>query len=271
MIPNDFTRELEPFFFGGDVTPLYGCFHPSPNSKRDYVAVFCYPFGDEMIRIHRAYKQLAVRLSRAGVPVLRFDYFGWGDSAGEDTEATLTRWEQDVETAIEEAKKLSGAKQVVLLGLRLGASLALRVASHRQDVNAIVLWEPVVNGEDYLQELTEAHEHRLNYFFTEPILSPSVDITELLGFSLSSTMKAEIHQIDLLQLNFSMPGRRVLVVEKDAKNSVAQLRNHLQSQSFQVDYQDVDDPAIWEEDPDKALIPIQTSNAIMNWFSELLV
>lgn len=272
MITNEFTRELEPFYFGQESAPLYGCFHPPQGTKRACAAVLCYPFGDEMIRVHRAYKQLALRLSRAGVAALRFDYFGWGDSAGEDYEATLTLWEQNIELAISEAQKRSGAQQVILVGLRLGASLALRIAARRQDVTGVVAWEPVVNGAVYLQALAEAHEHRLNFFLTEPDFgSPSDDITERLGFVLSSVMVAEINGLNLLQEEFPMPGQSVLLVEKNATDAAAGLRDHLQRQDIHVNYQCLDDPAIWGEDPDKALIPGQTFKAIMSWFSEIRV
>jgi uncharacterized protein len=70
-------------------------------------------------------RQLAARLVRVGFQVLRFDYFGTGDSYGGTGKETLQTGE-DIETAIE---KLTTA--VDLAGLRLGANLSARVAAHR--------------------------------------------------------------------------------------------------------------------------------------------
>lgn len=269
MVTNQVIGEAKPYYFGEADAPLYGCFHPAQASVRGYAVVLASPLGDEAIRIHRAYRQLALRLSQAGFPTLRFDYFGSGDSAGEDVEATLQRWQDDLALAIEEVKKQSGLDRVVLMGLRLGGVLSLRAASQRQDVHGVVLWEPVTSGSDYIQSLIEAHETRLNYFFTEPDTDgvPS-DILELLGFSLSAAMRAEIEGLNLFEV--TPPDRLVgvLLVERAATDVAARLKAHLEGQAVRVVYQCLDDPSVWGEDPDKALIPGQTLKAIMNWMNE---
>jgi pimeloyl-ACP methyl ester carboxylesterase len=273
LVANAFVRELEPFYFGELSAPLYGCFHLTLAPKRSYVAVLCPPMGDEAIRVHRAYKQLALRLSRAGFPALRFDYFGMGDSSGDDVDATLSRWESDIALAIEEAKKRSGATQVILIGLRMGASLALRVASQRGDVSGAVVWEPIVSGADYLSAMAEAHQNKLNYFLTEPInqSDEAQDVTELLGFVLSARMRAEIESLNLLNLAAINARQRVFLLERASSEAVEQLKVRLQSQSNAVSYQCLDDPPIWGEDPDKGLVPGQTFKAIISWFSEKLL
>lgn len=271
MISNSEIRELEPFYFGDTTgSPLYGCYHPAQAARRSTAVVFCAPLGDEGIRIHRAYKQLALRLSRAGFASLRFDYFGTGDSAGEDFEASLRQWQADINLAIEETKQRSGAAQVILIGLRLGAALALRTASHRQDIRGLVLWEPVTSGREYLQALEEAHQNRLNYFLTDPAnnVDPSSTITELMGFALSETMRQEIEQLNLFEVSQLDAVSAVLLVEKAATDAASRLQDHLLKQSINVVYQCLDDPAIWGEDPDKALIPGQTLKAVMSWISE---
>ncbi len=270
MITNHATYELEPFYFGDAGEALYGCFHPQTATKRKVAVVLCPPLGDEAIRIHRAYKQLALRLSRAGFPALRFDYFGWGDSVGEDKEATISRWEEDIALAVEEVKKRSGVTQVVLIGLRLGTALALRVANRRQDVAGVVLWEPITNGEAYLREMDDAHQSRLSYFLTDPIHASGLaeGMTEVLGFLLSATMRSEIQQLNMFDFIQSSGYSYVLIIEKTTTEAVIHLRDYLQSCSFQVTYECLDDPAIWGEDPDKALIPGQTLKAITTWFNE---
>ena len=84
---------------------------------------------------------LANMLAAAGTHVLRFDYFGTGDSAGNMEDADLGAWFGDVETAVDELRDTIDAPQVALVGLRLGATLAGTVASMRRtDVNGLVLW-----------------------------------------------------------------------------------------------------------------------------------
>jgi pimeloyl-ACP methyl ester carboxylesterase len=93
-------------------------------------------------------RQLAARLVRAGFHVLRFDYFGTGDSYGGPGEGDLASWCGDIETAIEELKEIAGATKVNLAGLRLGANLSARVAAHRpKEINKLILWEPLAADE----------------------------------------------------------------------------------------------------------------------------
>jgi hypothetical protein len=51
--------------------------------------LLCNPFGQEAIRCHRAFRLLSARLASSGIPSLRFDYFGTGDSPGNDGEGDL--------------------------------------------------------------------------------------------------------------------------------------------------------------------------------------
>lgn len=270
LVAHSIVPELEPFYFGDPDGLLYGCCHAASGGQRNVAVVLCPPLGDEAIRIHRAYKQIALRLSRAGFPVLRFDYYGWGDSAGQDTDATLSRWKTDIGTAIEEVKGRSGAARVVLIGLRLGATLALQTVSRRDDVAGIVLWEPVAKGTDYLAEVEEAHRSKLDYFQSDPVYTSGLPegMTEILGFVLSAAMRQQIEELNVFDVAFSTKAFPVLIVERTTTESVSQLNDYLLSQSFQVNYQCLDDPAIWGEDPDKALIPAQTLKAITSWFNE---
>lgn len=90
--------------------------------------------------------------------MLRFDYSGTGDSAGDPIGASVDGWKEDIGTAIQELKDSSGLKSVSLGGLRLGATLAAAVGMERDDVDAVVLWDPVLDGKSHLEslEMTDA-------------------------------------------------------------------------------------------------------------------
>src|SRR5215467_5624104 len=98
-----------PFYFGGEGRKLYGCFHgPTQKGAPRCAVLICQPLGHEYVNSHRALRQLAVRLADAGIPVLRFDYFGCGDSSGEAEQGSITRWLEDVSTAVAELRTRSG-------------------------------------------------------------------------------------------------------------------------------------------------------------------
>ncbi len=95
---------------------------------------------------HRQFVHLARNLARHGVPVLRFDYSGMGDSEG--AAATFEHVQEDVAAAVDAL--LAGAPQVrrvVLWGLCDGASAALMYAPSDRRVAGIVLLNPWVRTE----------------------------------------------------------------------------------------------------------------------------
>ena len=49
--------------------------------------------------------------------------------------------------------------------------------------------------------------------------------------------------------------------------STENFHSHLESLGAKSQYQVVEGPRIWTEDPDKALVPQQVLQAIMNWIT----
>jgi len=173
-------------FHFGPAEPLFGSYLPAPRSSgAPSVAVLCYPFGQEYMRAHRAFRQLATLLSRRGVSVFRFDYTGTGDSAGEAEDARLAHWVDDAGAAIDEARRRSGCRLVRLAGLRLGGTVASLAAAERTDVERLVLWDPVVRGAPYVDELdrhTDLREGSTSWVF---------------GFPVTSNLRCDLLRIDL--------------------------------------------------------------------------
>jgi alpha-beta hydrolase superfamily lysophospholipase len=144
---------IEPFFFRSEQT--IGFYHPSrdPNSVR--LLVVCPPLFDEYRRSYRALSELAVACADQGVHVLRFDYFGTGESRGLLEQSRLSDWEEDIEAAIKEGIELSGAEEVYLLGVRFGATLAAQ--STNLKIRRYIFWNPIMSGKVYLNWLSEVN------------------------------------------------------------------------------------------------------------------
>jgi len=99
-------------------------------------------------------RQLALKLALSGCHTLCFDYFGTGDSGGDESDTDLAGCEADVESAIEALTDIAGTPQVTLIGLRVGANIAANVAARRAPiVEALVLWDPIISGSAYLHTL----------------------------------------------------------------------------------------------------------------------
>ena len=136
---------MNPFFLGSPRRRLFGI-HAAGLSRSGTprAVVLCQPLGNEYVYAHRSMRQLANRLSLAGFHTLRFDYFGTGDSAGEDGECDPAGLQADVVTAIETLKDLAATERVTLIGLRAGANVAASAANGlRNAVDALVLWDPI--------------------------------------------------------------------------------------------------------------------------------
>jgi alpha-beta hydrolase superfamily lysophospholipase len=204
---------VNPFFFGESRRPLFGVHHPPAGPLAAAAAVVCNPFGQEGLRAHRSLRELAARLARAGFPVLRFDYHGTGDSAGEGEDARLDDWLADVALAADEAKETSGRERVCLVGLRLGASLAALAAARRTDVAALVLWDPVVRGTEYVAEIRRQHGEWMADHVQGWSAPAATD--EVLGFPLPAALAEGLGAVDLTALDRA-PAPATLVVSSAA-------------------------------------------------------
>jgi uncharacterized protein len=262
---------MQPFFFGTSEKSLFGLYHPAQgNSARHGGIVLCPPFGPEYIRAHRSLRELGHRLAEAGFHVLRFDFYGCGDSAGASEDADLEQWEGDVSAAMEEVRETSGIKAVSLLGLRFGASLAAIAGSRRADVERLVLWDPIVNGERYLAELADRHRA---FFESRPKprqMAEGASTDEALGFPLAPRLRREMEAFDLLAISRS-PARRTLLLSTDGSPGTVALRNHLDRIGADTTYQHMPGSKVWlkeEDEISQAVVPQATLTSIASWLTD---
>jgi pimeloyl-ACP methyl ester carboxylesterase len=262
------TSAIEPFFFGAHNRQLYGCYHEPPTwPARDAGVLLCYPHAHEMIRAHRAFHRLAEQLAHAGFPTLRFDSYGTGDSGGNSADVTIEGWMSDMQMAADALRERSGVGHVVLTGMRLGATVALRAAPTLPDVAGLVLWEPLCSGANYLEELRILHEAAINRFFVLPRdYAATPRPTELLGFAMPERLRTEIEAIDLL-LEPPLRSLPLLVIESQGAPEMAALVAHLGAgvSSAQVTHQVIPSFTVWVEDVDKGLVPQPLIEAITQW------
>jgi len=144
---------IEPFFFGPGDEQLFATYHPPATGHARLLTVICPPLFSEYMRTQLVLRELAITLADRGQHVLRFDYRGTGDSFGDLAEVAISDWLEDILLAIREGRDLSGSTMVQLVGVRAGALLACKAAGASDDVQRVVLWDPVPDGAQYLQIL----------------------------------------------------------------------------------------------------------------------
>lgn len=149
MSPSHF--EIEPFFLDGEHGPLF-CIHLSPDTITSKGSIlYLHPFAEEMHKSRRMAALQARRFASEGYTVLQVDLSGCGDSAGDFSDANWNRWRNDAQRAHAWlAAKNTGPMR--LWGLRTGASLAVELANTIPDIEQLILWQPVTDGEQYLNQ-----------------------------------------------------------------------------------------------------------------------
>jgi uncharacterized protein len=260
-------ERIEPFYFGAPDKPLFGCYHePATERRRKCAVVVCQPAGHEYVNSHRALRQLAARLCDAGFPVLRFDYYGCGDSSGSAEESRIAQWLRDTSTAICEVERRTGLAQVCLVGLRLGATLAMIAATERGDLESLILWDPVVSGKSYLAALLDLQKESLRFRHKPDSSWKSTKGTEVLGFVLTPPLCADLERIDLLPIA-RKPANNVLLMQTD-QVAAQGLMSHLRQTEAQVEFQCLEAPQVWLPTEDGSLlVPGQVLQSLISWIS----
>ena len=141
-----------PVWFGPVERPLFGWVHRPNDGRARAGVVLCPPFGRDYLQGHYALRRLAVHLEAYGFFVLRFDYDGTGDSAGDSRDpGRVEAWLASTGAAIEYVRH-AGARQVALIGMRVGATLAATAAARDGGIESLVLWDPCASGRSFLHE-----------------------------------------------------------------------------------------------------------------------
>ncbi|MBL4584190.1 MAG: hydrolase 1, exosortase A system-associated [Pseudomonadales bacterium] len=142
---------------------LCGILHTADGARDTGVLIL--PGGPQTrVGSHRQFVLLARSLAKKGVPVLRFDYRGMGDSTG------VMRNFEEVDDDIDAAIKLffdetPNIKNVVILGLCDAASAALMYAPGAKNVSGMILLNP------WIRSAAGEAKARLKYYYFQRLLN----------------------------------------------------------------------------------------------------
>jgi len=250
--------------------------HASQTGGGTTGVVLCAPQLHEAMWAHRGLRHLADDLAAAGVPVLRFDYFGTGDAAGEGGEPDFVpRAVQNVVAASAQLRSLASVDQVVLCGWRFGATLAVlaaeaMAAAQRDAPAALVLMAPVVNGRCYLREL-----RALTAFFVpehggagDALPASEDEGLEVLSYRLAAEAMREIGALRL-DRRPGAPAPRVLLLDDapGAMSKVATLARHYEQAGAEVTVQDFLDSRLMMKSPEHSAVPEAAWRNVVQWLA----
>lgn len=144
--------DLKATFIEGTKGPLFALHHePRKVNAHSECIVVSPAFAEEMNRCRYMQTMLAQELAASGYGLLCVDPYGTGDSAGEFGEASWQGWIEDTIAAANYATEL-GYQNISLIGVRLGALLALAAMPSIGNLKSLILWQPVSNGKATLTQ-----------------------------------------------------------------------------------------------------------------------
>lgn len=200
--------EKPQFFLNRNGQRLFGVLHQG--ASPGLAVVVCAPLFDEKLWSHRVFVNLARYIAARGVSVLRFDYYGDGESEGRFEDASVSTRLRDIHDAVGFCRRETGAQRVVLVGLGYGATLALRAALDAASpaVAGVVAWSPVMDGKRYINDILRAHlsaqmlVHRKVIHDREALVGQiladqSVNIE---GYEIARPLFTEMVDVDLVDL-----------------------------------------------------------------------
>lgn len=255
---------MTPLLFGDSASPLFGVLHePLPGTERGHGVLLCPPIGQEHVRTHWALRQVATSLARAGHHVLRFDWFGVGDSSGNLADATVARWIEDARTAAQELRDAAGLRRIAVLGLRFGATLAA-LASGKIKPATLVLWDPVPSGAAHIAELSALHAGLLadtrRYWrrwpanvrkavervFPDMAHERALGAGQLVGFQFGAALRKDLVMVDAHTIT-DLGSRRVVVIESDARPEIGAFAARLAAVGASVERRPTEVRGRWDE------------------------
>lgn len=142
---------LQPFYLQGEAGSLFSLYYKPAKARADAILFFP-PFAEELNKSRRMISQQARNFAQAGLATLVVDLYGTGDSEGELQQADWQQWQKNMLQALQWLLK-QGHQKVIFWGLRLGCALAMSLLEeHRKQISALLLWQPVLNGQVYLNQ-----------------------------------------------------------------------------------------------------------------------
>ena len=190
----------EPLWIGGDERQLYAALHPAGQGSARLGVLVVPPLLHEQARSRRLLTELAGRISAFGIPSLRFDFFGSGDSAGTGARMDLASMRQDIGVAAAALRSLAGIERLAVLAFRGGALPLASWLDNGGGADHLVLWEPIVDGAGRVAELEDAEARELRSGDRYP-LRRGVPVEgserQLMGFEVSPRLRRDLASVQV--------------------------------------------------------------------------
>lgn len=263
------TSAISNIYFGPAGREALAWLHRSVQPSRIGM-VLCSSFGREDLCLHRSLRHFAESAASRGIPALRFDYPGSGDSAGSEFAADIVEtWIASINDAVATLKQQTGVSEVCLVGVRLGVLLAACAASKRQDIAGLVAIAPSTSGRTYVREL-KAYSLAADSYSGDTHAKRADDLLEAGGFAMDAQTQNGLRRIDLMKES-AAPAYPTLIIERDDLPADHRWLEHLRglganAMSLRIPgYEGM----VRESSPHHTVVPTQLIGSVLSWVAQL--
>jgi alpha-beta hydrolase superfamily lysophospholipase len=250
--------------------PAIGLFHPASGTAGPSVLI-CPPFGREDATSYRSRRWWAESLADAGMPALRFDLPGTGDSGGGiGAPGRLESWLAAVDAAARLLHAETGRARTAAIGIGLGGMLAVAALEAGAPIDDLVLWGAPASGRALVRELAmfariESESIVVAGGTPPPPGSPATLAPG--GFPLPDELLESLGELDLATLQLPpVEGRRALLLARDGIAPDAELHKAFEENDVQVDVADGNGyGAMMTVLPEEARLPEAVRECVESW------
>jgi pimeloyl-ACP methyl ester carboxylesterase len=239
-----------------------GWLHPAAGK---HGVLLCGALNHEILPFYQSWHALAAMLADAGLPVLRFDYQGTGDSLGDDHEhGRVEAWIGSIKAAARFMRDELGIQTLDLVGIRLGATLAALSAADI-GVERAVLIAPIVSGRTYIREAQARSKMLAGMWRLGGASSARGDIAND-GFLITKETADTIARLDLTSSTVKPAHDVLLAAEKSA--SLDKLAQKLEETGCCVTRKDFAGFAALMDSATLAKIPFDDWRAVVSYIAK---
>ncbi|HEY5803130.1 MAG TPA: hypothetical protein VIT90_05510 [Lysobacter sp.] len=241
--------------FGAADRRLFGLLHAHAGQDPARGSMLlCAPLLQEGIRSHRALWAVAESVAAAGAAALCFDWYGSGDSAGDDDEVSLPGMLADLDSARRLLATAPGGDCITWLALRSAALPMLAYLSQQAHPVNVVLWDPQLVGKGVVESWRRQHQAQLYDSGRYAHARHEPDGTDLLGFCVDAQLLAALAALDATATALP-PGSRVRLAlwqgddDRNGANDITRFIRTQREHSVEVDVFELDaaDRPGWED------------------------
>jgi alpha/beta superfamily hydrolase len=139
------------FFVNDSSRKLFCVENVSETAEHDgYGIILCKPLWGERLRVQRLYTNLSRLLCAHGFNIITCDYFGEGNSGGDALDLNFDEMAENIVTIYNYIRNQYKISKFALIGLRMGANVAIEVEKRIRNIHKMILIEPIPDLINYL-------------------------------------------------------------------------------------------------------------------------